>query len=82
MKEGTRLDAARRELGLSVARLWKRYFGLGGNATPEETARYLDGEAALPRVEHDMLTHAVNEEFMDEGMDHPIPYSEDLARGQ
>ena len=32
----------------------------------------------IPDAEHDVLAHALNEEFMDRGGDHPMPYRHDL----
>ena len=76
MDRGRALDAARREIGLSVTGVWRRYFGLGGTATPADIAAYLEGNAQLSRIEHDTLAHAINEAFTEVGMNHPVPYSE------
>ncbi|MCU1448731.1 MAG: hypothetical protein JWP02_901 [Acidimicrobiales bacterium] len=79
MDAGTQLDAARQMLGEDLEQLWVAYFGLGGTASPNHIESYLRGEATLDPVQHDMLAHAINERFTEEGMDHPAPYTEDVA---
>jgi hypothetical protein len=79
MDAGTQLDAARRMLGAAIADLWFAYFGLGGTATPNQIAAYLRGESALDPMQHDVLAHAINEGYAEQGLDHPAPYSEDFA---
>lgn len=69
------LEAARQFLGLSRHRLWEAYFELGGNNSPADVGRHLSGGQQLPRLEHDMLVHALNEEFLDRDMNHPLSYS-------
>jgi hypothetical protein len=37
---------------------------------------FLDGRNQnLERVDYDMLVHALNERFLELGLDHPVPYS-------
>jgi len=38
---------------------------------------HVHGERDCARVEHDTIVHALNEAYMDHGMNHPIPYAED-----
>ena len=68
-------------LGKDLPTVWRDYFALGGTATPKELEDYLRGEGTLDRVQHDMLAHAINEHYAEAGMDHPAPYSEDVAAG-
>ncbi|MBV8950772.1 MAG: hypothetical protein JOZ99_07850, partial [Actinobacteria bacterium] len=56
--------------------LWIRYFGLGGTSTPSDVHGYLDGGPIRPG-QHDVLAHALNERFVEMGMDHPVPYDSD-----
>ena len=68
------IEAGRQMLDMSTLELWLRYFTLTGSASHEEVQRYLQGEGNLSTTEGDMLAVAVNEAFMDQGNDNPIPY--------
>lgn len=70
------LEAARIQAGMSFDDLWVAYFSLGGCAQPEVVRSYLAGGAA-PHVEHDVLAHAINERFAEQGHNHPVPYLAD-----
>ena len=78
---GPQLDATRKMLNKDLVAVWRDYFALGGTATPKEIEDYLRGDGMLDAVQHDMLAHAINEDFAEAGMDHPAPYSEDVAGG-
>jgi hypothetical protein len=67
------VSAAFRASGLSMQDLWLRFVGLGGAAPPDTLQRYLAG-AAIPRGDHNMLVHALNERIMEMGGDHPLAY--------
>lgn len=69
------LEAARSMLGLSVPDLWVDYLALGGCATPATVAAFLSGDRRLGDYDHDLLTQALNERFLDSGDDHPLPYA-------
>ncbi len=74
--DGT-LEAARRELGLSLSELWFRYFELGGMSTELELEAYLF-QALAPTVhDRDLVAAALNERYTELGGDHPVAYSED-----
>jgi hypothetical protein len=73
------LESARRDLGLSYADLWYRYFALGGMATALEVEAYLFGALVPTSHERDILAVALNERFAELGRDHPVPYTEDGA---
>ena len=68
------LQAAREGIGLSIEDLWVRYFGLGGNAEVFDVDAYLAGAAGLDWREHNVLTLALNERFLEMGGNHPLPY--------
>lgn len=63
--------------------LWLAYMALGGNCPPRAVRAYLQGtgpdEADHDRVDYDLLAHALNEHFTDQGADHPVPYRDELA---
>ncbi|WP_033262250.1 PP2C family protein-serine/threonine phosphatase [Amycolatopsis vancoresmycina] len=59
---------------LTLEQLWMRYFALGGSLSLIELDAYLNGLTTLPRVDRDMLAHAVNER-LDETGPARAPYS-------
>jgi hypothetical protein len=70
------LDQVREQVGLSRAELFVRYFALGGMMDRRTVEAFLDGRTQdLERVDYDMLVHALNERFLELGLDHPVPYS-------
>ncbi len=71
------LESARALAGMSVDELWLAYMALGGNAPPSVLRAYLRG-ADTGAVGYDILAHAINERFVDQGSDHPVPYSDEL----
>jgi hypothetical protein len=72
------LRAAIGQSGLSVAQLWLRYLGLGGTATSFELDSYVHGwGGAFDDAQHDVVVQALNERFMEMGLDHPVPYLRD-----
>ncbi|WP_311380762.1 hypothetical protein [Arthrobacter sp. ISL-28] len=52
---------AYRAAQLSMEELWLRYFTMGGMAGQFEIEAYLHGVIALPPLQRDILTHALNE---------------------
>ena len=71
------LERARREVGLSIADLWMRYFALGGMSTALELEAILFNALVADVHDRDVLIVAINERFAEMGGDHPIPYSDD-----
>jgi len=71
------LEAARRETGLSIAELWRRYFALGGMRTALEIDAFLNGALLAETRDRDVLAVALNETFAELGRDHRVPYSDD-----
>ena len=71
----TVLREAREQLGLTVMDLWVTYFSVGGNRDAAQLAAYLDNEEhdADP-AEHDHIVDALNEIFVERGLDHPLRY--------
>ena len=72
--DGPRLDAARRELNLSIYELWLGYIAVGGRHDAFALRAYLDGATQRTDIDHDHIVHALNEAFFDLGRDHPLPY--------
>jgi hypothetical protein len=72
------LEAGRQHLSLSYQRLWVDYFALGGNQPLPDIEAWLTGNLRLPAHDYDVMAHALNEQFSDRGLDHPIPYSGEI----
>jgi hypothetical protein len=62
--------------GLSGRDLWLRYLALGGGESPGKVMTHIAVGGILDDFQHDILVHALNERFMEMGLDHPVPYSE------
>lgn len=60
---------------LTLEELWMRYFALGGSLSLLELDAYLNGLVTLPRVDRDMLAHAVNERLDEVTGPARAPYS-------
>jgi hypothetical protein len=59
---------------MTLNELWSAYISLGGSASPLEMETYVFGTTEPIRKQHDILAQALNERFMDLGLDHPTPY--------
>lgn len=71
------LERARRDAELTHAELWLRCFELGAMSTAIEVEAYLYGALEPTAHEHDVVTHALNERFVELGGNHPLPYAGD-----
>ncbi|MBE8521016.1 serine/threonine-protein phosphatase [Amycolatopsis sp. H6(2020)] len=60
---------------LTLEQLWMRYFALGGSLSLLELDAYLNGLVTLPRVDRDMVAHAVNERLDEVAGPARAPYS-------
>ncbi|MGW3994170.1 PP2C family protein-serine/threonine phosphatase [Amycolatopsis sp. NPDC004772] len=63
---------------LTLEQLWMRYFALGGSLGLLELDAYLNGLVTLPRVDRDMVAHAVNERLDEVTGPARAPYSHSL----
>jgi hypothetical protein len=68
------VEDARRQLGLSTMELWVDYFALGGILDAIQLDRYLRGDGEMGNADHNVLVHALNEAFYDQGQNHPLAY--------
>ncbi|MEV6828748.1 PP2C family protein-serine/threonine phosphatase [Amycolatopsis sp. NPDC051102] len=64
---------------LTLEQLWMRYFALGGSLSLIELDAYLNGLTTLPRVDRDMLAHAVNERLDEVAGPARAPYSHSVS---
>ncbi len=60
--------------GLSVEQLWLGYAALGGDAGELEVEAYVLGLLSADPYQHDVIAQALNESFIDRGLDHPVGY--------
>src|SRR3954452_14005786 len=60
---------------LTLEQLWMRYFALGGSLSLLELDAYLNGLVTLPRVDRDMLAHAVTGRLDEVIVQSRAPYS-------
>ncbi|MFD5245401.1 PP2C family protein-serine/threonine phosphatase [Amycolatopsis sp. NPDC058340] len=65
--------------GLTVEQLWLRYFALGGDVSEGELRAFLRGSSSLPRIQRDMVAHAVNERLDEISGARRAPYSRDTG---
>ncbi len=71
------LEAARSHARMSFENLWIAYFALGGTAQPNALRAYL-GVGVPQLTDSDVLAQALNECFLDQGGNHPVPYGDEL----
>lgn len=62
---------------MSFTELWIAYFALGGAARPEVVRAYLRGWHT-GSFDYDVLAHAINERYLEQGRNHPVPYRDEL----
>lgn len=72
------LQTGRELAGLSVHDLWVAYWSIGGMATPQVLMSYLDGTHEPEAGDYDVVAQAINDQFVDRQMDHPVPYADEL----
>jgi hypothetical protein len=71
------LEAARTGAGMSFSELWFAYFALGGAAEPDVLRSYLRG-LHTGAFDYDVVAHAINERYLEQGLNHPVPYLDEL----
>jgi len=75
------LRRAMLQADLQLDDLWMHYFSIGGEAGPLEVEAYLHHALGLPRLQRDMLAHALNELY--DGNPSPrAPYARDLVEDE
>ena len=68
------------QANLQLDELWLHYFSIGGDAGPMEVDAYLNHAMGLPRLQRDVLAHALNE-LADDRPSPRAPYAKDLSPG-
>lgn len=66
--------------GVSAETLWPMYVAVGGAASPGRLAGQMNGQVPMDDMEHDLIVQALNEWFLDRGMDSfPVAYARAYA---
>lgn len=69
-------------LGGDVLAVWWRYVALDGRADPDLLARQLHGRSAVGPLEYGRMAQALNELFLDSGVDtFPVAYEPAIGHG-
>lgn len=68
------LTAACERLGIDVRRLWIGYFAVGGNGSLAAVESWLSGDSDPGDHDYDLMVQALNDEFTERELDHPLPY--------
>lgn len=75
------LEAARARAGVTERDLWIAYCALGGLASPATMHSFMAGAVTPRRIDYDMVVQALNEFFLDQGANHPVPYADEIGFG-
>ena len=67
---------------LNPTTLWVSYLTVGGTMTSGQVTEVLRGQRDISAHEHNLLSQALNDDFTDHGLHHPVPYAEDVAADQ
>ncbi len=66
---------------LELDDVWLHFFSLGGDVGAMEVEAYLHHAFVLPRLQRDLLAHAVNE-LIDHRTSTKAPYATDISGGE
>jgi hypothetical protein len=62
-------------LGLSLSDLWLGYFEVGGNHDEDYLGAFMNGDRGdIEPVDRDHIIDALNDIFIERGLDHPLTY--------
>lgn len=73
-RAGLELRAGMAQSGMTYSELWLRQVAVGGVADELELEAYLLGLLTPDAYTHDVIAQAINEYFLDHGLDHPVSY--------
>jgi hypothetical protein len=63
---------------ISIHTLWGSYLGVGGTMSLDHLLDTLRGTREVPDHEHDMVAQALNDHLLDQGLNHPVAYADEL----
>jgi hypothetical protein len=64
---------------ISIPALWGSYLGIGGTMSLAHLLDTLQGTQEVTDHEHDMVAQALNDHFVDQGLNHPVAYADELT---
>jgi hypothetical protein len=64
---------------ISIPALWGSYLGVGGTMSLDHLLDTLRGTQEVSDHEHDMVAQALNDHLLDQGLNHPVAYADELA---
>ncbi|WP_375501760.1 hypothetical protein [uncultured Jatrophihabitans sp.] len=76
-EEGLSLFRGLAESGMSYADLALEQMCMGGSADDLEVEAYVLGLLRPNAYQHNLLAQAINEHFIDQGLNHPVAYADD-----
>lgn len=68
------LFAAMQQLDIDYATLWARWISVGGSRTVNDLQDHVEASQCPDAHEHNTIAQALNEVFLERGMDHPVEY--------
>lgn len=66
--------------GMSTSELWANYVSMGGHLTEQQLLDAMRDGHEIGSHDHDMAAQALNEHFIDVGLDHLVPYYYQLGQ--
>src|ERR1035437_3038792 len=64
---------------ISIPALWGSYMGVGGTMSLDHLLDPLRGTQEVSDHEHDMVSQALNDHFLDQVLNPPVAYADELA---
>jgi hypothetical protein len=64
---------------IGIPALWWSYLGVGGAMSLDHLLDTLRGTQEVSDHEHDMVAQALNDHFLDQGLNHRVAYADELA---
>lgn len=73
------LRAAQEHLGVGLYDVWFGYIAVGGDASLRQVQWWLMGAAEPDDHDHDLLAQALNDRYVERGLNHPVAYADTPA---
>jgi hypothetical protein len=64
---------------IGIPALWGSYLGVGGTMSLDHLLDTLRGTQEVSDHEHDMVAQALNDHLLDQGLNHPVAYADELT---
>lgn len=66
---------------MQPSELWAGYVSMGGNLTQSDVLAAMFRDLPIRAHDHNMIAQALNEHFIDVGLNHLVPYHDQLDHG-